>query len=325
MLDCPSSSLIGHEDVAAWPEEDLAALVAAGLLAEADFAGEIECECGEGGLEEVILVDDDDGGEPAAYIVCHEGGLGRIRVPLERLRRWALTPSGLAEWLAAQLQTGMAAEECVADRLWWIGRPNLGHKSLDVFLARGAAWADASAVFGKAPRLAECARPLVLVPRDAPKTGPFAATVEMLSLARLLSIAEGQLHLKLPLPEVVAAEAVDVLLTIHGPDVIYLGQPVKLQPGDRLLLCVLARDPQYWLSVEHISREAWGGRGTPDLDAVKASVSRLRKALSSAAKQSQLAPAQSPDQIIRNQPKSFGSPSKYMLNLDANQVEVTGE
>ncbi len=325
MLDCPSSSLIGHNDIVTWLEEDLAALVALGILTEIDFAVEVECECDAGGLEEVILLDSDDG-DSEAYIVCHETGLGRIRIPLERLRRWTLTTSRLAAWLTVQLQTGMDAEECVSDRLWWLGRPSLGHKRADVFLARGSAWPDAVGVFGEAKRLTECARPIVLVPSDVPKSSPFGSAVETLSLVRLLSLQDGQLHLEIPLPEAAAPEAVDTVLTINGPDVIYLGHPVKLRPGDWLLLCVLARSPNYWLSVEYISKEAWGGRGTPDLNAVKASISRVRKALAAAVTNcAGLASAQTREQIIRNQPKSFGASSKYMLNLDARQIQVIDE
>lgn len=183
--------------VARWAPGELDALVAAGVLKTGTASGTVICDgCDEACQEDVEFVEvEDDDGKLRAYVICHSRDLGRVRVSLDSLESWRPSAGALARWIAGQLRVNTTPEECVADRLWWIGRPHLGHRRADLFLARGSAWADAGGVFGKAPRLSECARPMVLVPWEVPKSSPFLPEAAVVSLGRLLQLGDGPLSL----------------------------------------------------------------------------------------------------------------------------------
>jgi len=194
-LESQRSIVFGAEDVREWPQGVLQALLDAGILREVEFARSVICqECPEACSVDVHFVDGGQGQESRAFIECTDrDDIGRVYVPLERLRTWRLSPKGLAEWVAHELGAG-ATEEVAPGRLWWLGGPHLNERRVDVFLARGANWSDAQTVFGQVDRLQRCVYPIVLLPADMPHESPLSdmATV---SLPHLLRLQGGEITL----------------------------------------------------------------------------------------------------------------------------------
>jgi hypothetical protein len=193
--DAAPEAVFGHDDVQEWPEGALAALVAAGLLSEAERARAVVCDgCPEACLADVEFLDL-PGGPPRAYVICNRSEeMGRFAVPWERLSRWGVDLTRFAEWAARELGVSGGVEESATGRLWWLGRASVGPQRVDLFLARGAAWPDASTAF-RSGRLLECPTPLVLVPCDVPIEAPFGAGAKVVSLVRLMVPIGGQMGL----------------------------------------------------------------------------------------------------------------------------------
>lgn len=195
--DVQSSALFGHDDVARWPAGALEALVEAGLLKQTGYADSVVCDgCEEACIEDVEFVERGEGEPPQAYVLCQQReDMGRLRVPLERLKRWQIDLTALAHTLAAELGATGELEEVVPGRLWRLGRVALNRRQVDVFLGRGAKWTDAQKAYLEAGRLRECSTALVLVPWEVPSLPVFGREAKTLSLARLLSFRERRLSL----------------------------------------------------------------------------------------------------------------------------------
>lgn len=196
-LDSPHNTGFGTDDIASWPEGALDAFVGAGILVEGSCVDTIVChECGEGCIVDVRVVNSDSTGKTRAFAECTgRDDIGRIIIPLERLRTWRLSPTGLAEWVARELGATCAIEEALQGRLWWLGGPLIRDRRADVFLAIGCSWPDAQSRFAHAGRLKECSAPLVIVPFAVPTDYPFGAGAKVLSLVRSLSLADASLVL----------------------------------------------------------------------------------------------------------------------------------
>ena len=196
-MDALSRPVFGADDVAGWPRATFQALVDGGLLRQIEDASFVTCDgCDEQCDEEVIYVNRGDCGPPDAYIACHRReDIGRVRVPLERLRRWAVDVSSLAGMLARELGAHGAAEEILPGRLWCLGRPAIGARRVDVFLARGLTWADAEARFLDVGRVAECSTALILVPFQVPASSPLGPDAKVVLLRRLLTVNDRALSL----------------------------------------------------------------------------------------------------------------------------------
>lgn len=313
MLDARCSSLIGSDDVADWGPGELEALLTAGLLRPAGMANAVECECEAGGLEDVIFVDGAEGEGLRAYIVCREGSLGRVKVPLERLRRWRTDPAGLARYLAAQFDEGTRVDECVPERLWWLGRPIVGNKRCDLFLARGATWGDADEVFGAPGAATGCTRAVVLVPRQLPTGALFTPSTQVVCLGRVLSLGDGALRVDVSVvQDAMAAEQVAAplgrqpVLVIDGVSVEYRNQRVMLSSLPLQLLKALAHKPGALLSHFELAEAVWGDAGTQYLDQLRGHVKTVNDAFIKAG---------STTRLIRPK-KGTG----YLLDLGAEQV-----
>jgi hypothetical protein len=77
------------DEVAAWPNGMLDQLTDEGILAATDNAQSVVCDaCGHDHVETVEYVSAPPGTALRAYIFCDENG--RVRVPLDRLRRWVV-------------------------------------------------------------------------------------------------------------------------------------------------------------------------------------------------------------------------------------------
>ena len=192
-LDSQCSVSLASDDVADWQPGHFEVLLQTGLLTNAGYSSSVTCDgCGESCLEDIIFTR-----HPVrAYVSCHlREDIGRVEIPLERLRSWNASADGLAAWLASELGASAQAEEIVPNRLWWLGGPDIDRRRADVFLARGASWPDASAVFSNAGRLRECTNALVLVPTELPVIHPLGVSSRIASLSRLLRLVKGSVFL----------------------------------------------------------------------------------------------------------------------------------
>jgi len=90
-LEANGDAVFDREEIATWPEGDFDEALRTGLLEEAAPATEIVCPgCEEACLEEVVFVYGDRPEDTRAYAACGRDGIGRVRIPLEMLDRWAV-------------------------------------------------------------------------------------------------------------------------------------------------------------------------------------------------------------------------------------------
>lgn len=176
------------DEVSSWPEEQEALLCDAGIIRRDDNTTTVICDaCHEGHVEEVTMIESPPGSPIRAHIHCPEAG--RVTVPLERLKQWAVDFDGLAEAVAKGLDLAGQVEQVAPGRLWSLGKTTIGGRSRDLFLARGSTWIDAPGVFGACERLNASKGALVLVPGDMPPqdawTGNPPDVVPLKLVARL--------------------------------------------------------------------------------------------------------------------------------------------
>jgi hypothetical protein len=175
------------DEVARWPVGAFDLLSGLGLLGRAGDALAIACDaCGEDHVEEVLVVGSRPDTNIRAYIFCPEAG--RVAVPLERLRRWAIDFPRLAALTSGTLQAAGDVERIVPCRIWLLGRLAIGGEVHEVFFARGLCWPDAVEVVGQAGRLLQSPRRLVLVPGGVPPVDVWQGDApRILPLSALLS------------------------------------------------------------------------------------------------------------------------------------------
>lgn len=176
------------DDVSAWPEDQESILGEAQIIRRDDNTTSVVCDACHGGhVEDVVLIESPPGSPVRAYIHCPEAG--RVAVPLERLKQWAVDFHGLAVAVAKGLHLTGEVEEMVPGRLWSLGKTTIGGRSRDAFLARGTTWVDAPCVFGSCEQLNASRGALVLVPGDmSPQdawTGDPPSVVPLKLVARL--------------------------------------------------------------------------------------------------------------------------------------------
>lgn len=153
------------DEVASWPDGREALLIEAGVIRRDDNARTVTCDaCQDGHVEEVVRIEDPLGSPVRAYIPCPE--LGRVAVPLERLKQWVIDFEGLAQAVAQSVPLAGNVDEIVPARLWALGTMTTTGRRREVFLARGASWIDAPAVLG--PRVRRSSDKVLLVPGDPP-------------------------------------------------------------------------------------------------------------------------------------------------------------
>lgn len=189
-LETQHSTSFGHEDVRCWPKSALGILLEAGILSESGFARSVICrECPDECSVEVYLGHRDNEEVPSAFIECpHRDDIRRIQLPLDDLRTYSISLSGLAEWVAVELGTGDSARELLADRLWSLGMLKAEGAIVDVFLARGVSWTDAPTCFTDAPKHMIPGSSIVLVPNELPINYPFGYDIKALSLSSIASL-----------------------------------------------------------------------------------------------------------------------------------------
>lgn len=178
-----------------WPDSVRTAILAGGLLQEASDARTTICpECTQACPVEVLF--EDDVASPFAYAICEwRDDICRIEIPLEDLRQWKVSFSGLTALLARELHCVQPVESIIPQRLWRLGKSQLhAFIGFDFFLARGTTWPDATAVFEDIGSISGCRIPVFLLPAEV-QTAIFGQSAKMASLGRLLVIDESGLRL----------------------------------------------------------------------------------------------------------------------------------
>jgi len=104
--------LVGWDTVQQWPEDALDRFQDAGILSAAKPALSVECrECANRCFMDVHQLSGGDNKPVRAFIVCDDpemqGQMGRIEIPVERLRQWKVTGLQLARVI-----TGLLGIEC---------------------------------------------------------------------------------------------------------------------------------------------------------------------------------------------------------------------
>lgn len=181
------------DEVAQWPEGAVERFVSVGFLKETSYARSIECDgCEQACIEEVEFV-----GE-CAYVICHQrDDIGRVPVPLDRLYKWKVDMPVLAQKIAIELGIRSSIKEVESDRLWSLGSFQIKQCRVDIFLARGINWADATKVFLQSEQIGDCSTPIVLVLMQIGKNKPFPPMAKLISLQRVSSVVDDNLILDL--------------------------------------------------------------------------------------------------------------------------------
>ena len=176
------------DEVKAWQNDAVTMLTGAGVVCGVENARCLPCDaCAERHVEAITYIQSPPGSPVRAYLHCPEHG--RIAVPLNRLKRWAVDFEGVAKAAASGLDLAGSIDEIMPGRLWCLGKTTLGGRSRDIFLARGTTWSNAPGVFGQCERLNASRGALLLVPGAIPQqdvwTGHPPAVVSLKRVARL--------------------------------------------------------------------------------------------------------------------------------------------
>jgi len=112
---------ITADELARWPSALVDELELTRILQVTDHAKSVACNaCSEDHVEQVQYVQSPPGSELRAYIACPE--IGRVRVPLHRLRQWSIDsarlPTGAKESMSASedVQEGATNDRLQFDR-----------------------------------------------------------------------------------------------------------------------------------------------------------------------------------------------------------------
>jgi len=186
--DAPHEAALSWDEVAQWPAGVLDLLTRCGILREQRPASSIGCDgCEEACLEDIVFVGTGD--DTRAYVACQRrDDIGRVEVPLDRLRRWQVDNAALVGIVGKAVAPGAPAEELVAGRLWRIGMVEIDQRDVEVFLARGMTWPDARPVFAATPHLRDREGAVVLALSDLPAGTVLPPGIHARSLLELLRL-----------------------------------------------------------------------------------------------------------------------------------------
>jgi len=279
--DVVSSTSFETEDVERWPREHLAALRSSGMLKQSDYATSTTCPgCERRCLAEVEFLDTGHGVPPRAYVVCEErDDIGRVAIPLERLRQWKVDLGALAEIVAEELGAEGNVEERVLGRLWSLGKVVAREGSGDVFLARGVGWSDAREVFDQRTALRGSTVSVVLTLGEARADGAFNERTHVLPLCRMLNLDHDGLKLDmqaiteticdywsteaLSRPKTLLAREAVLLVDVAGHQVYFRGVSLSPPPRAFQVLVLLAQQAaggdEGWVKRETIYAMLWPG------------------------------------------------------------------
>ncbi|HUT56806.1 MAG TPA: hypothetical protein VNA25_02900 [Phycisphaerae bacterium] len=155
------------DEVAGWDDGLVGRFIDAGIVRQVENATFAVCDaCSDRHVEDVTFVENPRGSPVRAYIHCPQ--YGPVRVPLERLKQWAVDFSGFAGTIARALELAGDTEEIVPGRIWFLGKATIAAQSRELFLARGLTWEDARDVIGKSTRLNAARSAIVFAAGDVP-------------------------------------------------------------------------------------------------------------------------------------------------------------
>lgn len=274
MLQCLESQhsvSFTNDDLQHWTSNHVDALLSSGILQQGSLAEEIECDgCEKQCITEVDLIQDDNSSLPRAYVYCMgDDEIGRVEVLLGRLKVWDANLKKLVDYLCSALNTTSPPDECLQDRLWWLGGARINHRRADIFLARGSTWSDAKDVFGECSHISGCSNPLILVLSDIPEGKLFGLSSKVASLNRLLSFDGSSLVLDtaevselLNIPKVIATIPKDIFEPLDNDySLIRYHDSVLPRLSKRQAVIVRLLHEQYELGHEKV---AWGSLIFPE-------------------------------------------------------------
>ncbi len=98
-------TVLTWEQVRQWPKGAIANFETAGWIKPTVPATTVECSgCAENCFKPVHVLPVRNGQPARAYVACDEPpALGRVKIPLSRLRQWQVTDAQVAQWLAGAL------------------------------------------------------------------------------------------------------------------------------------------------------------------------------------------------------------------------------
>ncbi len=131
---------IGAHATRDWPEETLAAFVAAGLLRETAPMTGMDCpDCPEASYRDVVWIEHPQTGESQPFRLCPR--CGPEEVSIEQLRRWTIEWPVLLALVGQALGISGRCRDVVPERLWRLGKTGQG---TTVFCGRALHWQDAA-------------------------------------------------------------------------------------------------------------------------------------------------------------------------------------
>ena len=196
MLEAKADVILSRADFEAWAEGDFAEALGEELLVGATPAEEVVCPgCEEACLEDVQFSDDNS----RAYVLCGQrSDIGRYPIAMDRLDRWCLSFTSLANIVWAAVKTVGEVTALAQDRLAFLGTAAVDGKTRELFLARGVAWSDTAQVFGNCLRLKTASHPAILTLAAMPSR-PLLEGCELAvrPLAEIATFKRGRLKVSL--------------------------------------------------------------------------------------------------------------------------------
>lgn len=116
-------TVLASEQVRRWPKGATEALQEAGWVVPIAAATMVECSgCEENCFKPVHVLPARHGQPVRAYVACDEPpAMGRVKIPLSRLRQWQVTDAQLARWLTGALELKGNPERDQASGVFTLG------------------------------------------------------------------------------------------------------------------------------------------------------------------------------------------------------------
>lgn len=198
-LEASCDAGFGWDEICRWSPGGREWLEQLGLLVETERAAVVECDgCDEQCICGVDLVVGVRSQAPRAFVVCGlRDDMGRVPVPLDRLRRWRVDAERLCRLVALAAGLSGAVRQLGQHRLWSLGYIELGNRRVDLFLAHGPQWPHGGPSDPAWAPLDECSYPVLLVPVTPPPDHLCPQGARVLSVDRLLRVEPDGLRLDL--------------------------------------------------------------------------------------------------------------------------------
>jgi hypothetical protein len=187
---CDRDPAIFYADqVAAWPQEELAHWIATGVLQPLSPARSLPCRnCGSDHVGEVVYLNDPQNGSVRTYVSCSQCGPSPV-LP-DALRRWRIDSGQLIKIIFKDRVISPQFSVIKTNRLWRVGKLQ-GHTSVfPVFFGRQLHYADARGILQQSRITSKAVvfTPFHILTVDADGQGPL-----ILPLADFVAYSSGAL------------------------------------------------------------------------------------------------------------------------------------